>query len=115
MPKLDERSYELIREVVRREIHRPDLPQQPRRGVVGQGVNHFVGVTDEAITARSGTTPGTGTVSLYYRDVDTGVLTDSGNDVEAYNISQTAVGSGSYVTILQDNYGSYWVIVEDCG
>jgi hypothetical protein len=111
----DEHTLTAIREVIRREIARSQSEMPGRHRLGRGGIGHVVGVTDEAITARAGTTPGTGTVSIYERDIDAGTLSDTGEDIEAYNISQTAVASGAYVTCCQDNFGSWWVIVEDCG
>ena len=115
--RLDDRGVEILREVVRREISRSQAVQPQRPNAYGGGyISHFVGIASSQITARSGTTPGSGTVTLYYRDRDTNTLTAVGNsDVTAYNVSQSAVANAAYVTVLQDNYGDYWVILEDCG
>lgn len=76
------------------------------------GVVTYIGKTDEAITARSSTTPGSGTVSLYRLD-DSGDLEDTGENVTAYNLSDDAVASGAYVGLVQAA-GVLWVNWEDC-
>ena len=71
-----------------------------------------------AITARSGTTPGSGTVTLYH--LVGGSLTailDPDSDpvtVTAYSFSGTASGIGAYVFVEQDDTGHWWYIAEDC-
>ncbi len=68
------------------------------------------------ITARVGTTPGTGTVSFYQLN-DSGVLEDSGDGDTVYSISSTTGGipSGTYVMCEQDVNDDYWVVSVDCG
>lgn len=71
-----------------------------------------------AITARSGTTPGSGTVTLYHLDggsitavVD---LDSSPVTVTAYSFAGTASGIGAYIFIEQDDDGTWWYVSEDC-
>ncbi len=68
------------------------------------------------ITARVGTTPGTGTVDLYDLD-DSGILTNSGEVVTVYSISSTTGGvpTGTYVMVSEDGQGNWWLISVDCG
>jgi len=71
--------------------------------------------TDGAITARSGTTAGSGTVSIYYL-TSAGVLTDTGESVSAYNIAGGAVNGSTFITIKRVEGSPFWVVdMEDCG
>jgi len=71
--------------------------------------------TTGAITARSGTTAGSGTVSIYYL-TSAGVLTDTGETVSAYNIAGGAVNGATFITIKRVEGSPFWVVdMEDCG
>jgi len=82
----------------------------------------LIGKTDgSGITARSGSTVGTGTVTLYYIDPDTDALTvkqdRNGDDVTVTvkNMSTTAVAASAYVQIGQEHMkGTYLAVWEDC-
>lgn len=66
------------------------------------------------VTARSGTTAGSGTVSIYY--IDGGTLTDTGEEVTAYSLSATAVANNAYITIKRCSLDEDWIVdAEDCG
>ena len=66
------------------------------------------------VTARSGTTAGSGTVSIYY--IASGVLTDTGETVTAYSMSATAVANNAYITIKRCSLDEEWIVdAEDCG
>jgi len=66
------------------------------------------------VTARSGTTAGSGTVSIY--SIVAGVLTDTGQDVTAYSLSATAVANNAYITIKRCSLDEEWIVdAEDCG
>ena len=66
------------------------------------------------VTARSGTTAGSGTVSVY--SIVAGVLTDSGEDVAVVNMSATAVANNAYITIKRCSLDEDWIVdAEDCG
>ena len=49
-----------------------------------------IGYTTGGISARTGTTPGTGTIDVYYR-TQAGALTDTGENLAVYNIADAAV------------------------
>ncbi len=71
--------------------------------------------TTGVITARSGTTAGSGTVSIYYL-TSAGVLTDTGETVSAYNIAGGAVNGATFITIKRVEGSPFWVVdMEDCG
>ena len=82
--------------------------------VAGSGSSYplYHGVTDASIAARSGTTMGSGTVSLYNSSGAT--LSDSTDNVTAYNMSETAVASGAHVVLALNQDNKYVVIVESC-
>ena len=66
------------------------------------------------VTARSGTTVGTGIVSIYY--IDGSTFTDTGEDVSVLNMSATAVANNAYITIKRCSLSDAWIVdAEDCG
>jgi hypothetical protein len=81
---------------------------------LGQIFGAYVGVTDGTITARSGTTPGTGNVTLY--GWNGSALVSIGQDVVVWSISSTTGGipTGTYCIVLRI-YDAYWLISVDCG
>lgn len=66
------------------------------------------------IAARSGTTAGSATVTLYY--IDSGVLTaysnEAGNSVTvtAYNVSDSEIPAGDYVPVHREYLSGLWII-----
>lgn len=64
-----------------------------------------------AIAARSGDTPGSGTVTLYYRNGST--LTSTGETVTAYNMAGE-VAASKYIQVKQDAFGDFWIDTEAC-
>ena len=79
------------------------------------GIQTAIAKTTGAITARSGTTAGSGTVSIYYL-TSAGVLTDSSETVTAYNIAGGAVNGSTFITIKRVEGSPFWVVdMEDCG
>lgn len=70
-------------------------------------------VTSSTITARSGTTPGTGTVTpLWYNG---SALANDGSDLTVLFYSASAsIGSGKYCWIQQDQRGIWWLISAEC-
>ncbi len=78
----------------------------------------YVGLTDgSGISARNGSTLGTGNVTLYKVNPSTGTAATLGtlSTVTCWNISQTAVDASTYVIIEREKFGAYLCIVEDCG
>jgi hypothetical protein len=75
-------------------------------------------LTSSAITARSGTTAGTGTVYLVDVSVVGGVctLTTSSVQITVYSFSGTTGGiaSGKYCWIEQDVTGNYFITSSEC-
>lgn len=72
-----------------------------------------VGKADSGISALSGTTPGSGTVSIWKRNTD-GTSSDSGEDVTAYNWSSAGVAMGAYIFLGMSEQGEWLVIFESC-
>lgn len=71
----------------------------------------IVGKATTAITARSGTTPGSGTIEAY--DATTGTLTATGATFAAKNAG-AAISSGKHVMSWVDKFGVRWVEPEEC-
>lgn len=96
-----------------------------RRGAGGtlqitgqQPVTSYLCVASGAITARSGTTPGTGTVTLCW--LTGGVITSLSQMLTAYNASASTmtsgngIDSGQYCWVQQDCFGTWWVTPLEC-
>lgn len=74
----------------------------------------LIGKTDEEIEARSGTTPGSGEVSIYTLDTS-GVLTDTTTNYTAYHLGGEAIATGTWVMLSYHRHsGTWWVTFEDC-
>ncbi len=74
----------------------------------------LLGKTDEEIAARSTTTTGVGTVSVF--KIAGTTLTDTTVNVEAHNMAGSAVATDTYVQMNKDPFSGLWVInFEDCG
>lgn len=81
-------------------------------------VNAYLGVATSIFAARSGTTPGTGTVDLYWYDGTT--LAATGESVNAINVSATTMTSGNsidtgmYCWVQLDPFGIWYVSPLEC-
>ena len=74
----------------------------------GEGI---IGKTSSAISAMSGSTPGTGTVMWYTFDGST--VASTSTDLTVYNISTTAASSGHWCQCKR--IGTFlWIDVESC-
>lgn len=70
----------------------------------------FAGVTSGTITARSGSTPGSGSVVLYHLRPGSLAATKT---VTAYSVSGDSIAGSTYVTVgLVDGY--YLILSVDC-
>ena len=67
------------------------------------------GKTGGTITGLTGTTPGTGSVTLY--TLSGGTLS-AGSTVTVYNISSATIASGTWVLVNRDTLGNWWITVE---
>lgn len=66
------------------------------------------------IAARSGTTPGSGTVTLYKCDDSTlAALTGDYSTVTAYNLAGSTVAANAYLMLMRIG-NKWWVMFEDC-
>lgn len=82
-------------------------------------VQRYIAKTTSVITARVGTTPGTGTVKQWILDPYSGAggtLIDTTNEISVFSYSSAAGGiaSGKYCYIEQDMSGNWWVISAEC-
>lgn len=96
-----------------RQLNRPQTGSIPRSAPFS---NPFTGLriayTTGGATARSGSTCGSGTATLYTIDA-AGSLTSTGSSVTFYNWVGTAVGTNRYIVL--GAFGQTWVVVaEDC-
>lgn len=73
-----------------------------------------VGKTDgSGISAASGTTVGSGNVTIYTLPVGSTTISTTGQTVTCYNVAG-AVDANEYVLMARDDAGRYWVVVERC-
>lgn len=82
-------------------------------------VNAYLAVATSAFAARSGTTPGTGTVDLYWYDGTN--ITATGNSLaNVVNVSTTtmtsgnSIDSGMYCWVVRDAFGTWYVSPLEC-
>lgn len=75
----------------------------------------WLGKTTSTITARSGTTPGSGTVALQTLSGGSIVADPSGTTVTAnqFSASATTIASGKYCTVAWFS-GAWWVVSAEC-
>jgi hypothetical protein len=108
------RLHVLLREFESGALHGKPRHRVQRLGPYKQ--QFFLAKTGSAIAARSGTTPGSGTVTLY-RINDAGTLESMGVTKMAYNITSAEVAADTYIGIELDSTAEQrWiVVVEDCG
>jgi len=71
-----------------------------------------IGKASGAITASTGTTPGSGTVQPL--KIDGGVYADDGATVSVRNAG-AAISTGKRVAIFTDKYNVMWATPEECG
>lgn len=67
-----------------------------------------IGKAPNGISARSGSSAGSGQVDIYY--LASGTLTYSGYGLTAYNIADAAVAGGQYVMIKRNANGDNWYV-----
>lgn len=78
----------------------------------GGTITTLLGKASGAITARSGTTQGTGTMAIWYDNA--GTLTDTTMTVTVKNLSATAVTASAYIQAKWIG-NAFYVDYEDCG
>lgn len=90
--------------------------QQPR--YLENSTKYAIGVVKTGgVSARSGSTAGSGDVTIY--KAETSTLATTGRDVTAYNLDDVAYSSGEYVTLMKEYSTGKWVVIQgagcDCG
>jgi hypothetical protein len=118
---LSEKAIEEVRKTVRTVRQSPWGTPAELTPLGGQPLAMYVGKTGvSGITARSGTTPGSGTVTLYFVNAS-GTLetwkdgTGTAVTKTCYNLSTSAVGNTAYVMMQRDILsGKLWAVWEDC-
>lgn len=115
--QLDDDSLRRIAKVVRKEERsNKAMPVKRRQRAMSPGTFHTaLAKTTSSITARSGTTPGSGTATVWERNSSVVAAVEFTDlvDMTIYNASTSAVSSGSYVLIYRDRQGQWWV--KDAG
>ena len=71
----------------------------------GGAASVFIAHTASGVSARSSTTPGSGTVTVC--KLDAGVITTTSTTVTAYNLATVAIESGCYTIVRRDAFGTY--------
>lgn len=80
---------------------------------VAGALRQMLAYTSSSITARSGTTPGTGTVTP--QRFNGTAISSNGQDLTVYSFSASAaIASGKYCWIEQDPGGYWWVTAVEC-
>lgn len=97
--------------VIRDERRLRNGPSRRRRNTSPGTFHSALAKTTSTITARSGTTPGSGTATVWERDSSVVAAVEFTDlvDMTIYNASTSAVSSGSYVLIHRDREGQWWV------
>ena len=90
-----------------------------RRGVafrseMSDGRPGFLAYTAAGITARAGTTPGTGTVQPKRLSSNSSAIIDDGDTMDVYSWAPTASSTGVYVWVTYDRYEIPWWTEEGC-
>lgn len=100
-----------LREVVRRELHAiQGEPRIPRKGNIPGATPHFICRVTSEISARSGTTAGSGAGVLNYLSTTTLTDVSVNSSVTVYNADTMAIASGKYIPVQQDTYGNWWAL-----
>lgn len=111
-PELLDQIYRVVRDVLRGS---GDVAGGQSRF---RGNPAFIAYTTSTISARSGTTPGTGTAQILYL-TDAGVYANSGDERTVYNHGTSGLASGSYVLVAMSG-GRLEVVLgggefDECG
>lgn len=110
---------EIVRRLDRLEGVRGSGRLQTRRGPGGnlqlsyiEGVASSLGKANGTISARSGTSPGSGTVDFYWKN-SAGSLEVTGQSETVFNPG-AVIGDGKYVWVQQDMAGDWYVAPLEC-
>ena len=86
-------------------------PSQEQRYPLSQSAIAYTGVS--GVPARSGSTAGSATVTLY--KLVGATLTSTSVTVTAYNLSTTAVAGSAYIQVKREYLTGKWLVdFEDC-
>lgn len=113
---ISEKDVHRIAKVVRRDERRLRNDSVRRRRNTSPSTFHSaLAKTTSTISARSGTTPGSGTATVWERDSSVVAAVEFTDlvDMTIYNASTSTVASGSYILIHRDRAGQWWV--KDAG
>ncbi len=78
--------------------------------VIAAGAPAYIGLTGvSGISARVGSTPGNGSVTIYAR-LPGGTIASTGTTVTVYNADDMGVSANKFVTFTRDAYGEWWII-----
>lgn len=80
---------------------------------LGDAVCKFVAKATSTISARSSSTPGSGTADLYYKN-SSGTLVSFATGKTVYNWTATPLSSGDWILVETDAFGTPWVTNKDC-
>lgn len=121
MKVFSDEAVDKIRRVVRQVLGEPQFSYAGGSRPPSFGLLTYLAKTDgSGITARSGTTLGSGTVTLYQTNSSHQLATwndAAGNPITktAYNMSTTAVAANAYVVVMQELLSGKLIAVwEDC-
>ena len=85
-----------------------------------QSPDSYAAYTTSGISARSGTTPGSGTAIIKKLNRSSGVLETVTNpngvnySFTVYSLYSSASGTNTYIHISRDMFGTWWFRNEDC-
>lgn len=111
--KASRETAEMLRRMIREEMARAkQRGRVTREHADNFALASFVAKAKGQITARSGTTAGSGTAEIVrITDTIAGTIGDAeAADVEVFNLQRIAIEDGSYIRIAQDAYGAWWVV-----
>jgi hypothetical protein len=77
-------------------------------------IARYLGVANGNITARSGTTPGAGIVTIWQNVGGTLTSTGLNVDVLSFTAASGGIAGGKYCWIEQDSDGYWWVTSAEC-
>ena len=112
---LDNQSLHVLREIVAWWIARRRGGKTNGRRVTVSALPAYIGKASSAIPALSGTTPGSGSVTIYKIN-DAGTLEDAGFSETAYNLASVQVESDTWLQMKREIHsGKLLIDFEDCG
>jgi len=89
-------------------------PSTPETRRISSAIPTFVAKTTGTISAVSGDTPGSGTVDLHKLDNDDDLI-DLNESVTAFNLSDTSIGTDTFIGLLREHVSGKLVISAIAG